>query len=183
MEWLNYHHLLYFWVVAKEGSLGRGSKEPRLAHPTISGQIHRVEDICGSKLFSRRGRNLVLTDVGRVAFRYDDEIFSLGQEFLDTVKGRETGRPIRLVVGIAHVLSTSIVNRMLEPAFLLKEHIRVICREAHSTEAFLGELAVQAVDVVLSDAPAAPGTGGRGFNHLLGAVRAAGFRAATTRPR
>ncbi len=177
MEWLNYHHLLYFWVVAKEGSIVRASKELRLAHPTISGQIHRLEDILGEKLFSRRGRNLVLTDVGRVAFRYADEIFSLGQEFLDTVKGRETGRPIRLVVGIAHVLSTSIVNRMLEPAFLLKEHIRVICREAHSTEAFLGELAVQAVDVVLSDAPAAPGTAVRVFNHLLGECGTAFFAA------
>ena len=168
MEWLNYHHLLYFWVVAKGGSIVRASKELRLAHSTISGQIHRLEEILGEKLFTRKGRNLVLTDVGRVAFRYADEIFALGQEFLDAVKGRETGRPIRLVVGLAHVLSTSIVYRMLEPAFLLKEDVRVICREANSTEAFPGELAVQAVDVVLSDAPAAPGTAVRAFNHLLG---------------
>ncbi len=177
MEWLNYHHLLYFWVVAKEGSIVKASKELRLAHPTISGQIHRLEEILGEKLFSRKGRNLVLTDVGRVAFRYADEIFSLGQEFLDTVKGRETGQPIRLVVGIAHVLSTSTVYRMLEPAFLLKEHIRVICREAHSTDAFLGDLAVQAVDVVLSDAPAPPGTTVRAFNHLLGECGTAFFAA------
>src|ERR1700687_3137054 len=168
MEWLNYHHLLYFWVVAKEGSSTEPTKELRLAHSTISGQIHRLEEILGEKLFTRKGRNLVLTDVGRVAFRYADEIFALGQEFLDAVKGRETGRPIRLVVGPAHVLSTSIVYRMLEPAFLLKEDVRVICREANSTEAFPGELAVQAVDVVLSDAPAAPGTAVRAFNHLLG---------------
>jgi len=177
MEWLNYHHLLYFWVVAKEGSIVRASKELRLAHPTISGQIHRLEEVLGEKLFARKGRNLVLTDAGRVAFRYAEEIFSLGREFLDTVKGRETGRPIRLVVGIAHVLSTSIVNRMLEPAFLLKEDVQVICREAHSTEAFLGELAVQAVDVVLSDAPAAPGTAVRAFNHLLGECGTAFFGA------
>jgi len=177
MEWLNYHHLLYFWVVAKEGSIVRASKELRLAHPTISGQIHRLEEILGEKLFSRKGRNLVLTDVGRVAFRYADEIFSLGREFLDTVKGREVGRPIRLVVGIAHVLSTSIVKLMLEPAFLLKEQVRVSCREARSTEAFLGELAVQAVDVVPSDAPAAPGTAVRAFNHLLGECGTAFFAA------
>jgi len=177
MEWLNYHHLLYFWVVAKGGSIVRASKELRLAHSTISGQIHRLEEILGEKLFTRKGRNLVLTDVGRVAFRYADEIFSLGQEFLDAVKGRETGRPIRLVVGLAHVLSMSIVYRMLEPAFLLKEDVRVICREANSTEAFLGELAVQAVDVVLSDAPAAPGTAVRAFNHLLGECGTAFFAA------
>ena len=76
MEWLNYHHLLYFWVVAKEGSVVRASEELRLAHPTISGQIHRLEEVLGEKLFARRGRSLVLTEAGRVAFRYADEIFS-----------------------------------------------------------------------------------------------------------
>src|SRR3989442_4284093 len=134
MEWLNYHHLLYFWVVAKEGSIVRASKELRLAHPTISGQIHRLEEILGEKLFSRKGRNLVLTDVGRVAFRYADEIFSLGQEFLDEVKGRASVRPIRLVVGVSDVLAKSIVHRMLEPAFHLQEQVRVICREDRSTQ-------------------------------------------------
>src|ERR1700736_3773844 len=100
MEWLNYHHLLYFWVVAKEGSIVRASQELRLAHPTISGQIHRLEEVLGEELFSRKGRNLVLTDAGRVAFRYADEIFALGREFLDTVKGRSGGQQMRLVVGV-----------------------------------------------------------------------------------
>ena len=168
MEWLNYHHLLYFWVVAKEGSLARASQELRLAHPTISGQIHRLEEALGQPLFTHQGRRLVLTEIGRVAFRYADEIFSLGQEFLDTVKGRASGRPLRLVVGVADVLPKSLVHRMLEPAFRLDEPVRVICREDRSTEAFLGELAVHAVDVVLTDAPAGPGTAVRAFNHLLG---------------
>lgn len=168
MEWLNYHHLLYFWVVAKEGSLARASQELRLAHPTLSSQIHRLEEALGQQLFTRQGRHLVLTEVGRVAFRYADEIFSLGREFLDTVKGRASGRPLRLVVGVADVLPKSMVHRMLEPAFRLAEPVRVICREDRSTEAFLGELAVHAVDVVLSDAPAGPGTAVRAFNHLLG---------------
>jgi LysR family transcriptional activator of nhaA len=148
-----------------------------LSHPTISGQIHRLEETLGEKLFARKGRNLVLTDVGRIAYRYADEIFSLGREFLDTVKGRETGRPIRLVVGIAEPLSTSIVYRMLEPAFHLKEYVQVICRRAHSTEAFLGQLAMQSVDVVLSDAPAPPGPPVRAFNHLLGECGTAFFAA------
>ena len=168
MEWLNYHHLLYFWVVAKEGSLARASQELRLAHPTLSGQIHRLEEALGQQLFTRQGRNLVLTEVGRVAFRYADEIFSLGREFLDTMKGGGSGRPLRLVVGVADVLPKSLVHRMLEPAFHLAEPVRVICREDRSTEAFLGELVVHAVDVVLSDAPAGPGTAVRAFNHLLG---------------
>jgi LysR family transcriptional regulator, transcriptional activator of nhaA len=177
MEWLNYHHLLYFWAVAKEGSIAGASKELRLAHPTISGQIHRLEEVLGEKLFARKGRNLVLTDVGRTAFQYADEIFSLGREFLDTVKGRATGRPIRLVVGLSDVLPNSIVYRMLEPAFRLEEQVRVICREARSAEMFLGELAVQAVDVVLSDAPAPAGTKVRVFNHLLGECGTAFFAA------
>jgi len=168
MEWLNYHHLLYFWVVAKEGSLARASQELRLAHPTISGQIHRLEEALGEQLFTRQGRNLVLTEVGRVAFRYADEIFSLGREFLDTVKGRASGQPLRLAGGGSDVLPKAMVHRMLEPAFRLAEPVRVICREDCSTEAFLGELAVHAVDVVLADAPAGPGTAVRAFNHLLG---------------
>src|SRR2546428_13000445 len=100
MEWLNYHHLLYFWALAKEGSVTGASKLVRIAQPTISGQISRLEEVLDEKLLARKGRNLVLTDTGRVAFRYADEIFSLGREFLDTAKGRGTPQPIRLVVGV-----------------------------------------------------------------------------------
>ena len=141
MEWLNYHHLLYFWVVAKHGSITQASKELRLAHPTISGQIHRLEEVLGAKLFTRKGRNLVLTDSGRIAFRYADEIFSLGQEFQDTLKGRSSGQQLRLVVGVSDVLAKSIVHRILEPAFELQGQVRVICRENRSLEAFMGDLA------------------------------------------
>ena len=132
MDWLNYHHLLYFWMVAKHGSITRASAELRLAHPTISGQIHRLEEVLGEKLFVRSGRNLALTDSGRVAFRYADEIFALGQEFQDTLKGRSTGKPLRLVVGVSDVIAKSMVHRILEPAFQLDDKVRVICREARS---------------------------------------------------
>jgi LysR family transcriptional activator of nhaA len=168
MEWLNYHHLLYFWVVAKEGSIVAAGKQLRLAHPTISGQIHRLEDILGQKLLTRRGRNLVLTDEGRVAFRYAEEIFGLGQEFLDTVKGRPSTRPVRLVVGISDALAKSVVRRILEPVFSLGKDICIVCRDDRSVEAFLGDLAQNEVDVVLSDAPAGPGSPVRAFSHLLG---------------
>jgi len=168
MEWLNYHHLLYFWVVAKEGSIVRASHELQLTHPTISAQIHRLEYILGEKLFVRRGRNLVLTDVGRVAFRYAEEIFSLGHEFLETLKGREVRRPLDLIVGVSDALPKSIVYRLLEPVFRLNQAVRIICHEDMSTEAFLGELALHKLDLVLSDAPAGPGTPVRAFNHLLG---------------
>lgn len=168
MEWLNYHHLLYFWMVAKHGSITRASAELRLAHPTISGQIHRLEEVLGEKLFSRSGRNLVLTDSGRIAFRYADEIFALGQEFRDTLKGRSTGKPLRLVVGVSDVIAKSMVHRILEPAFQLRDKVRITCREARSADSFMGELAIHAIDVVLADAPAGPGTPVRTFSHPLG---------------
>ncbi len=168
MEWLNYHHLLYFWVVAKRGSIVRASEELRLAHPTISGQIHRLEDALGEKLFARRGRNLALTESGRVAFRYADEIFSLGREFVDTLKGRASGKPLRLVVGAADVLPPSLVRRFLEPAFRLGQPVQVICRADKSVQEFLAELALHSVDVVIADGPAGSGIPVRAFSHPLG---------------
>ncbi len=168
MEWLNYHHFLYFWMVAREGSIARAGKELRLAEPTISGQIRRLEEVLGEKLFRREGRRLVLTEVGRVAFRYADEIFPLGREFLETVRGHGTGRPLRLVIGVTDALPKAIVHRLLEPALRLEEPVCLICREDRSLEGFLAELAVHGLDLVLADAPAGPGLPVRLFSHLLG---------------
>src|SRR5437762_144401 len=117
MEWLNYHHLLYSWVVAREGSVTRAAAELRLGQPTVSAQIRTLETTLGEKLFIRVGRNLALTDAGRVAFRFADEIFSLGRELLDTLKDRPTGRPLRFAVGIADVVPKLIAYRLLQPAF------------------------------------------------------------------
>lgn len=168
MEWLNYHHLLYFWVVAKRGGIARASEELHLAPPTISGQIHKLEEALGQKLLTRRGRGVVLTDAGRVAFRYADEIFSLGRELLDTVKGRGRGKPMLLVVGVSDILAKSMVHRILEPAFRLPEPVRIICREDRTVEGFVAELAMHTVDMVLSDSAARPDTPVRAFSHPLG---------------
>ncbi|MDO8834156.1 MAG: transcriptional activator NhaR [Vicinamibacterales bacterium] len=167
MEWLNYHHLLYFWVVAKEGSIARATEELGLAHPTISAQIHRLEEVLGERLFRREGRGLVLTDVGRVAFRYADEIFGLGREFLGAVKGRGAGRPIRLVVGITDVVPKVVAYQLIEPALGLSQPVQLICREDRSLEGFLGDLAVHNVDIVVADAPAGPGLAVRLQSYLL----------------
>src|SRR6185295_6892095 len=98
MEWLNYHHLLYFWTVAREGTIARASAELRLAQPTISGQIRQLERALGDKLFVRKGRTLAMTELGRLVYRYAEEIFSLGHELLDTVHGRGARRPLKLIV-------------------------------------------------------------------------------------
>lgn len=177
MEWLNYHHLLYFWVVAREGSIAQASKQLRLAHPTISGQIHQLEEALGEKLFSRQGRSLVLTDIGRMAFRYADEIFALGRELQETIKGRSAGRPMQLVVGVSDALAKSIVHRILEPAFQLQGRVCIVCREDRSFDAFMTELALHTVDVVLSDTPAGPGTPVRMFSHPLGECGSSFFAA------
>jgi LysR family transcriptional activator of nhaA len=155
----------------------RASEELRLAHPTVSGQIHKLEEVLGAKLFEKKGRGLVLTNTGRVAFRYADEIFSLGREFLNTVKGEPTQPETRLVVGVSDALAKSIVHRILEPAFRLEEPVRIVCRENRSTEAFLGDLAMHAIDVILSDAPAGPGSSVRAFSHPLGECGLAFFAA------
>ena len=178
MDWLNYHHLLYFWMVAREGSIARASGELRLAPQTVSGQIHRLEDALGEKLLARRGRHLALTEAGRIAFGYAEEIFSLGREFVDTLKGRRKGRPLRLVVGIADVLPKLVVRRLLEPAFALRHPVRVICREDKSVEEFVAELAAHKLDVVLADAPMSPGMPVRAFTHLLGECGTTFFAAA-----
>lgn len=168
MEWLNYHHLLYFWVAAKSGSIVAATKELHLSHPTISGQIHRLEEVLGQKLFLRKGRSLVLTDAGRVAYGYAEEIFALGREFMDTVKGRPSEGTLRLVVGASDSLPKSIVNRMLEPAFKLEKGIRVVYREDRSIDSFLADLASYSIDVLLANAPAASDLPVRTFSHLLG---------------
>ncbi|MRG92892.1 transcriptional activator NhaR [Polyangium spumosum] len=167
MEWLNYHHLLYFWVVAREGSIARASQELRLAQPTISGQIRALEEALGEKLFVRSGRHLVLTEVGRVVFRYADDIFSLGRELLDTVKGRPTGRPLRFVVGIADVVPKHIAHRLLEPALALEEPVRMVCRE-DKADRLLAELALHNLDMVITDAPLGAGMKIKAYSHLLG---------------
>jgi LysR family transcriptional activator of nhaA len=164
---LNYHHLLYFWIVAREGTIARACAELHLTQPTISGQLRSLERAFGTKLFNRAGRNLVLTDAGRVVYRYADEIFSLGRELQDTVRGRPVGSFVRLLVGIADTLPKQISYRLLEPALRLAEPVRIICEQGRFDD-LLGQLAVNALDVVLADAPVSPSTRIRAFNHLLG---------------
>src|SRR5690348_16083397 len=167
MEWINYHHLLYFWTVARTGSIARASEELLLAPPTISAQISRLEDQLGEKLFARSGRRLVLTEAGSVALRYADEIFSLGRELKETLQGRPTGRPIRLRVGVADSLPKWIAYQLINPALQLAGPVRITCHE-HRVEHLLAELATNEVDVVLADAPVGPQVKVRAFNHLLG---------------
>jgi LysR family transcriptional activator of nhaA len=167
VEWINYHHLLYFWTVAKEGSITQASKELRLAQPTISGQIRALEESLDEKLFVRSGRNLVLTEVGRVVYGYADDIFSLGRELQDTLRGRPTGRPARLTVGIADVMPKLICYQLLSPALEQDPQVHLVCREDR-TDRLLADLAVAGLDLVLADEPIGGAAKVRAYNHLLG---------------
>lgn len=167
MEWLNYHHLLYFWTVVKQGGIAPAAQELRLAPSTISTQIQQLENIVGHKLFDRSGRKLVLTDVGQVAFRYAEEIFSLGSELMDTLQQKPVDRPLRLRVGVADVLPKLVAIKLIEPALALNMEIQLLCREDRS-DRLLAELAIHNLDVVLTDAPIGSSARIRGFNHLLG---------------
>jgi len=167
MDWVNYHHLLYFWTVAREGGLVPAGKVLRLSHPTLSAQIHALEDQLGEKLFKKVGRKLTLTELGSVVFRYADEIFTLGREMVDAVKDRSTGQPLRLDVGIADVVPKIVVRRLLQPALGLSVPVRLVCREA-SYEKLLADLALHSLDIVISDGPVPAGSSIRAYNHLLG---------------
>lgn len=167
MEWPNFHHLLYFWTVAREGSILAASAKLYVSQPTISAQIKALERSFGRPLFTRRGRRLELTELGHIVLRYADEIFTLGRELTETVRGRPAGRALRFVVGVADVVPKLIAYRLLEPALELPEPVELLCREGKS-EQLLAALAVHDLDVVLADAPLGPNANIRAFSHLLG---------------
>jgi len=167
MEWLNYHHLRYFYVVAKEGSLARAAGALRVSQPSISEQIRELEERLGEKLFRREGRGNKLTDAGRIVFDYAEEIFSLGLELLNAVKQRPGGRTLRLCVGVVDSFPKLVTNEILKPVFALPRAVQVICREG-KMEDLLAQLASHRLDLVLSDEPASSGTAFKTFNHLLG---------------
>jgi LysR family transcriptional regulator, transcriptional activator of nhaA len=167
MEWLNYHHLHYFWVVAKEESITRAGERLMLAPSTISMQITRLEESLGGKLFRRAGRNLELTELGRIVFRYADEIFTMGLEMLDAVRGRSASGPIRFEVGIVDVLPKLMARRFLEPALALPGGLRLVCHEGKEKQ-LLAELAIHNLDLVLTDTPVKSGLSVKAYSYLLG---------------
>jgi LysR family transcriptional activator of nhaA len=164
---LNYHHLRYFQAVARDGNLTRASGDLGKTPQTISHQIRTLENELGTPLFHRRGRRLILTEAGEKVLSYAEEIFSLGQELVDSVEAQSGERPVRLTVGVADVLPKRLAHTLILPALGPGKEIRLICREA-APERLLAELALGEVDLVLSDAPIPPSVSVRAHGHLLG---------------
>lgn len=168
VEWLNYHHLLYFWTVAKEGSVTRAAETLHLAQPTLSSQIKKLEKSVGHDLFERSGRSLALTETGQLVFRYADEIFGLGRELADVLHNRTDEDKSRFLVGVQGVLPKLVAYELLRPALECEENdYQIVCFEGKLNE-LLGELAMHRLDVVIADRPLTPDNHVRAFNHLLG---------------
>lgn len=171
---LNYHHLMYFWLAAREGSVTRAAEKLLLAQPTVSGQIRTLEETIGEKLFTRRGRHLVLTERGQLVFSFADRIFTVGQELVDVLQDHPQSGPLLVRVGIANALPKTVAAALIEPALQLDEDVHVLCHE-DKAERLLAELSLDAYDIVLSDSPIGPAGRERAFNHYLGDSKVALF--------
>ncbi len=167
MEFLNYHHLRYFWVVAKEGGLRKAADKLHVSQPTISAQLAALESVLGEKLFRRGGRALTLTEAGHRVLRYAEEIFSLGQELLDAARQVPTARPLRVHIGITDSLPKLVSYQIIKPIFQLAHPIQAVCREGKVAD-LLGQLAAYRLDIVLADEPAPSSMPLKVFNHFLG---------------
>ncbi|HHM05711.1 MAG TPA: transcriptional activator NhaR [Gammaproteobacteria bacterium] len=166
MPSINFKHLHYFWVVAKEGSIARASEILHLTPQTISGQLRLLEESMGVALLEKAGRGLALTEAGRVALSYADDIFLLGAELREVMRhGGE--RPRQFSVGIPDVIPKLVAYRLLEPALSLPDATRIVCQE-NKLEDLLADLAVHKLDMVLADSSMAASVNVRAFNHLLG---------------
>lgn len=164
---LNYHHLRYFWVTAREGGLRAAAEKLNVSMPSISAQIAQLEEELGEPLFRRSGRGNVLTEAGQVALRYADEIFSLGGELASAIRQQPTTKALRLHVGIVDSFPKLVTQQILHPVFALPQAVHVICREG-KVEDLLAQLAAHRLDVVLADEPAPGSLKVRVFNHPLG---------------
>ncbi|MBU6303351.1 MAG: LysR family transcriptional regulator [Verrucomicrobia bacterium] len=165
-EFLNYHHLRYFWMVAKEGSLRRAAEALNVSQPSICTQIQLLETALGEDLFRPSGRSLMLTEFGRLIFGYADEIFTLGNEILRATKQAPTARSIRLNAGVVDSFPKLMSFEILRPIFEHHPPVQLTCHEGKLPD-LLAQLTTHRIDVVLADEPASPGAAGKVFSHLL----------------
>lgn len=178
---MNFKHLHYFWRVAKAGGIARASEQLHLTPQTISGQIGLLEEDLGTPLFAKRGRNLELTEAGRLAMGYAQEIFALGLELEESLRSYPAGgRPVEFRVGVVDAVPKTIAYRLIESATRLPTPVRIVCRE-WKFDSLLAELAAHRLDLVIADAPIPPAVSVRAYNHRLGESGVSFFAAARLR--
>jgi LysR family transcriptional activator of nhaA len=166
-EFLNYHHLRYFWSVAKEGSLRGASEKLKISQPSMSTQIGLLEAALGEDLFRPRGRSLELTEFGQLIYGYAEEIFTLGGEILGATKQAPGIRSLRLHVGIVDSFPKLMSHEILHPVLDHNPPVHLTCHEGKLAD-LVTQLNTHRIDVVLSDEPSSPGIAGKVFNHLIG---------------
>ncbi|MBA1187660.1 transcriptional activator NhaR [Pseudomonas entomophila] len=164
---LNYRQLHYFWVVARTGSVTRASEHLNLTPQTISGQLTLLEQTYGIELFQRVGRQLELTEQGRRTLAYAEQMFQIGSELEAMLRARPDEQQILFRVGVADVVPKSIVYRLLAPTMELDSPLRISCRE-DKLERLLADLAIQRLDLVISDSPMPSHLDIKGYSQKLG---------------
>ncbi len=164
---LNYKHLNYFATVAQLGSISKAAERLHLTPQTLSGQLTQFEDRLGVHLFKRVGRKLELTDTGRMALNYAQEIFQIGAELEEALRGVPDMQLAPFRVGIADVVPKTIAQRLLAPLLELPQSLRLICREDR-LDRLLADLAIHKLDMVLADRPLPTGIEVKGYSHPLG---------------
>jgi len=164
---LNYKHLHYFRTVAKAGAINRAAEKLHLTPQTLSGQLSTFEARLGVELFRRSGRRLELTDAGRTALAYADDIFHMGTELEEVLQNRATAPAHPFRVGIADVVPKAIAYQLLAPALALAEPVRLVCRE-NRLETLAAEIAIHRLDMVLADRPLPSNMDIKGYSHPLG---------------
>ena len=164
---LNYRQLHYFWVVAKTGSIVRACEQLNLTPQTISGQISLLEQTYGIELFRRVGRQLELTEAGRQTLPYAEQMFQLGGELELMLRAQPNEQQILFRVGVADVVPKSIVYRLIAPTMELSDPLRISCRE-DKLERLLADLAIQRLDLVISDSPMPSHLDIKGYSQKLG---------------
>jgi LysR family transcriptional activator of nhaA len=167
MEWLNFHHLRYFWMVARKGGVRKAAEELHVSQPSISAQLRLLEESIGEKLFKRTGRTLVLSEMGELVLTYADEIFAAGRELMNAVKQRPSGRRLRLNVGMTDSISKMMGFEFLKPALHFPDPTHVVCRMA-AIEVLILQLQAHRLDIVLADEPASSSLKAKTFSHRLG---------------
>jgi LysR family transcriptional regulator, transcriptional activator of nhaA len=167
MKELNHHHLHYFWVVAREGTITAAAEVLGVTAPTVSMQVSALERDLGVPLFERRGSRLEITEAGRTVQRLASDIFALSRDLLDAVATGGQSRSSRFAVGISDSLPLLSAHRLLEPALALPpEEVRVILR-ADKSAPLLGALTARTLDLVLTDTPGSPTDPVHTKTHLL----------------
>lgn len=167
MEWLNYHHLHYFWAVAKEGTVTAAARELHLARTTVTAQIRELEKAAGSPLFKKSGRYLELTEFGQHVYRYADEIFSIGRELTDFIKTGQPGKTKKFVVGMPDVVPKLVAFELLRPAIHHPEGFQIVCYEGKLPE-LMADLALHRLDLIIADSVAPPTVDVKAYSHRLG---------------